>query len=152
MKLAISPFFRSGEYRTCVDDVSNRELAGLTVPKLVQVVPSVEYCQDPAPTVAVTAIPLAGVRSWSAYPTAASSPLTNALGEFVSSLVAVSEVVVPEMVGASLTEETKMVAVASEVEKAFVVPVDTMFAYAATALVDAVPEVWSQARYVKLAV
>ena len=96
-----------------------------TAPKLVHVVPSVEYCQVPLPVVPVMAIPLAALVSTSAQPAEPRIVPTVVLPEVVSSSVPVRVTVAPLlMVGASLTLVTVRDAVADCPEKAVVPPLE----------------------------
>ena len=72
-------------------EVTNSALVEVTAPKLVQVVPSVEYCQVPLPVLAVMAKPLDGLVSTSAQVDDVRIALASVPLEVVSSLVPVNE-------------------------------------------------------------
>ena len=91
--------------------MSSKDDAADTVPKLFQVVVSVEYCHVPLPVVAVMAMPLSALVSTSARLAPVKKADTRDDVLVVSSLVVVRLVDAPlVMVGASLTEvETTLV-------------------------------------------
>ena len=100
-----------------------------TAPKFVQVVPSVEYCQVPLPVTEVIAKPLDGLVSTSAQVEplriAEASVPEEVVFSFVVAKVWVYALVI---VGASLTLETTICAVAEFVENAVVPPLEAVVA------------------------
>ena len=62
-------------------ELNNRELLADNVPKLVQVLPSVEYSHVPEPMVLVIAIPLSGMLSESLQLADVNKLLTKVLDE-----------------------------------------------------------------------
>jgi len=114
-----------------------------TAGKVVQVVPSSEYAHVPAPVVAVTASPATAEASTSLLPRKVDTTADRA----VSMSVEVSVGVVSVTLGASLALLTTMEAPAVLVENAVVPP-----AVVVSTVAPALPEVWSQARTVRVAV
>ena len=121
----------------------NNALVAETAPKAAQVVPSVEYCHVPLPTLLVIAIPLKALVSTSAQVALARMELAVVPVEVVSSFVEVRVIVPVLIVGASLTLLTVMLDVAVAVLNAVVPPLD-----AVVTLVPVAPVVWSQAQKV----
>src|SRR6185503_13211665 len=108
----------------CVVLLSSSAAPSLTLPKLVQLLPLVEYCQVPLPVVPVTAMPDRGLVSTSPWPAPLRMAETSVPEEVVSSSVPVSDtgVGVAGSVGASLTLLTASVALLLLMEKAVVPP------------------------------